>query len=162
MANLPTIKKGSSGAYVERMQHLLAAAGIMARPMPPTMTVWGSGTEDAKKRFDNDHGLTPSPPTDCGDKSWESLIATPTEPVHAGRYVLLCLVGAPLERASQEGSRYWFQRRSAAGNPARRGIFVPAPKHTMKGKRDEVAYQQARRELKRLKKGRLQKLAILS
>lgn len=32
----------------------------------------------------------------------------------------------------------------------------------MKGKRDEGAYNTARRELKRLKKGRLQKLAILS
>jgi hypothetical protein len=75
MADLPTIKKGASGAYVERMQHLLAAAGFM----DPANTanydgVWGNGTDGAKARFDNAHGLTPSPPTDCGDKSWESLM----------------------------------------------------------------------------------------
>ena len=75
MANLPTIKKGNSGAYVERMQHLLAAAGYMNPTNGANYDgVWGNGTEDAKKRFDNDHGLTPSPPTDCGDKSWESLM----------------------------------------------------------------------------------------
>ena len=75
MANLPTIRKGDAGAYVERMQHLLAAAGYM----DPANTAnydgkWGSGTDGAKARFDNDHGLTPSPPTDCGSKSWESLM----------------------------------------------------------------------------------------
>jgi len=36
------------------------------------------------------------------------------------------------------------------------------PKHTMKGKRDEAAYDQARRKLKRLKKGRLRMTATLS
>ena len=75
MANLPTLKKGDDSLYVERMQHLLAAAGYMN----PANTAnydgkWGSGTEDAKVRFDKDHGLTPSPPSDCGDKSWESLL----------------------------------------------------------------------------------------
>jgi hypothetical protein len=75
MADLPTIAKGSTGDYVERMQHLLAAAGYM----DPANTrnydgVWGDGTDGAKQRFDVDHGLTPSPPTDCGAKSWESLI----------------------------------------------------------------------------------------
>ena len=75
MASLPTIKKGDSGAYVERMQHLLAAAGFM----DPANTsnydgVWGNGTESAKVKFDNAHGLTPSPPSDCGAKSWESLL----------------------------------------------------------------------------------------
>lgn len=75
MANLPTIKKGDSGPYVERMQHLLAAAGFMN----PANTAnydgkWGDGTDGAKAEFDNAHGLTPSPPTDCGAKSWESLL----------------------------------------------------------------------------------------
>lgn len=36
------------------------------------------------------------------------------------------------------------------------------PKHTMKGKRDEAAYEKAGRELNRLKKGRLPKLAMRS
>jgi len=35
---------------------------------------WGNGTDTAKAKFDNAHGLTPSPPTDCGAKSWESLL----------------------------------------------------------------------------------------
>jgi putative transposase len=42
------------------------------------------------------------------------------------------------------------------------GFSFQRPKHTMKGKRDEAAYEKARRELKRLKKGRLPKLAMLS
>jgi len=39
------------------------------------------------------------------------------------------------------------------------GFSVQRPKHTMKGKRDEAKYEQARRQLKRLKKGRWRKLA---
>lgn len=75
MASLPTIRKGDRGDYVERMQHLLAAAGYMNPANAANYDgVWGSGTDDAKCRFDNDHGLTPSPPTDCGPKSWESLM----------------------------------------------------------------------------------------
>ena len=42
------------------------------------------------------------------------------------------------------------------------GFSVQRPKHTMKGKRDERAYDQARRQLKRLKKGRWPKTAMLS
>ncbi len=42
------------------------------------------------------------------------------------------------------------------------GFSFQRPKHTMKGKRDDAAYEKARRELKRLKKGRLPKLAMLS
>ena len=42
------------------------------------------------------------------------------------------------------------------------GFSCQRPKHTMKGKRDEAAYEKARRELKRLKKGRWPKLAKLS
>lgn len=74
MANLPNIKKGDSGPAVKRMQHLLAAAGYMNEANVNNYDgVWGSGTDGAKQRFDTDHGLLPSPPTDCGDKSWAAL-----------------------------------------------------------------------------------------
>jgi hypothetical protein len=74
MANLPTIKKGDSGPAVKRMQHLLAAAGYMNEANVSNYDgVWGSGTDGAKQRFDTDHGLLPSPPTDCGDGSWKAL-----------------------------------------------------------------------------------------
>lgn len=39
------------------------------------------------------------------------------------------------------------------------GFSFQRPKHTLKGKRDEAAYGKAQRALKRLKKGRLRKLA---
>lgn len=42
------------------------------------------------------------------------------------------------------------------------GFSFQRPKHTMKGKRDEAAYEKARRALKRLKKGDSQKLALTS
>lgn len=42
------------------------------------------------------------------------------------------------------------------------GFSFQRPKHTMKGKRDEAKYEQARRRLKRLKKGRSGKLAPTS
>ena len=42
------------------------------------------------------------------------------------------------------------------------GFSFQRAKHTMKGKRDEAAYEKARHELKRLKKGRLPLLAMLS
>ena len=42
------------------------------------------------------------------------------------------------------------------------GFSFQRPKHTMKGKRDEAAYEKARRELKRLKKGGSRKLALTS
>jgi transposase len=42
------------------------------------------------------------------------------------------------------------------------GFSFQRPKHTMKGKRDETAYRKAQRRLKRLKKGQLIKLAVLS
>jgi transposase len=42
------------------------------------------------------------------------------------------------------------------------GFSVQRPKHTMQGKRDEAAYEKASRELKRLKKGRWPKTAMLS
>ena len=42
------------------------------------------------------------------------------------------------------------------------GFSVQRPKHTLQGKRDEAAYEKARRQLKRLKKGRWPKIALLS
>jgi hypothetical protein len=73
-AIMPTIKKGQSGPYVERMQHLLAAAGFMDPGNTSNYDgVWGNGTDGAKKKFDDAHGLTSSN-TDCGAKSWESLL----------------------------------------------------------------------------------------
>ena len=42
------------------------------------------------------------------------------------------------------------------------GFSFQRPKHTMKGKRDEAAYQEAQAQLKRLKKGRSGKLAAPS
>lgn len=42
------------------------------------------------------------------------------------------------------------------------GFSFQRPKHTLEGQRDQAAYQRAARELKRLKKGRLRKLATRS
>lgn len=72
---IPTIKNGARGDDVERMQHLLAAAGFMNEANLSNYDgQWGSGTENAKIKFDNAKGLTPSPPTDCGQKSWTRLL----------------------------------------------------------------------------------------
>lgn len=72
---IPTIVKGNSGPDVKRMQHLLAANGYLNEANTSNYDgQWGNGTDGAKSRFDNEHGLRPSPPTDCGPKSWESLI----------------------------------------------------------------------------------------
>jgi LysM repeat protein len=73
-AIMPTIVKGNSGPYVERMQHLLAAAGFMDPGNTSNYDgVWGNGTEGAKAKFDDAHGIG-SGNTDCGPKSWESLL----------------------------------------------------------------------------------------
>jgi peptidoglycan hydrolase-like protein with peptidoglycan-binding domain len=72
---IPDIAKGASGPDVKRMQHLLAANGFMNEANTSNYDgQWGNGTDTAKAKFDNAHGLTPSPPTDCGAKSWESLL----------------------------------------------------------------------------------------
>jgi len=42
------------------------------------------------------------------------------------------------------------------------GFSFQRPKHTMKGKRNEAAYEKARRQLKRLKKGELRVIAVPS
>ena len=68
------LAKGDSGPYVERMQHLLAAGGFMDPANVKNYDgVWGDGTDKAKRNFDNAHGLAGST-TDCGPKSWESLM----------------------------------------------------------------------------------------
>jgi putative transposase len=42
------------------------------------------------------------------------------------------------------------------------GFSFQRPKHTMRGKRDEVAYKKSQRQLKRMKKGRLRVIAMQS
>lgn len=72
---IPTITKGMKGADVKRMQHLLAANGYMNEANTSNYDgVWGNGTEQAKVNYDNAAGLTPSPPSDCGKKSWTYLL----------------------------------------------------------------------------------------
>ena len=74
---IPTLTKGMSGADVKRMQHLLAACGFMNEGNVSNYDgKWGNGTEQAKINFDNAAGLTPSPPTDCGSKSWTALLTS--------------------------------------------------------------------------------------
>jgi peptidoglycan hydrolase-like protein with peptidoglycan-binding domain len=72
---IATITKGMKGGDVKRMQHLLAANGYMNEGNVSNYDgVWGSGTEQAKINYDNAAGLTPSPPSDCGKKSWTYLL----------------------------------------------------------------------------------------
>jgi peptidoglycan hydrolase-like protein with peptidoglycan-binding domain len=72
---IPDLKKGARGPDVKRMQHLLAANGFLSEGNVSNYDgVWGNGTDSAKAKFDNAHGLSPSPPTDAGPKSWESLL----------------------------------------------------------------------------------------
>jgi hypothetical protein len=72
---IATITKGMSGADVKRMQHLLAANGYMNEANTSNYDgKWGSGTEQAKVNYDRAAGLVPSPPSDCGPKSWTYLL----------------------------------------------------------------------------------------
>jgi len=72
---MPNLKKGDSGLNVKLMQHLLAACGFMNEANTANYDgQWGNGTDSAKVNFDNASGLTPSPPTDCGNKSWTALL----------------------------------------------------------------------------------------
>jgi hypothetical protein len=72
---IATITKGMKGSDVKRMQHLLASNGYMDEGNTKNYDgVWGNGTEQAKINYDNAAGLTPSPPTDCGKKSWTALL----------------------------------------------------------------------------------------
>jgi peptidoglycan hydrolase-like protein with peptidoglycan-binding domain len=72
---LGNIVCGQSGNAVKRMQHLLAACGFMSESNVANYDGnWGSGTDKAKVTFDTASGLTPSPPTDCGQGSWTALL----------------------------------------------------------------------------------------
>ena len=72
---MPNLYKGNSGYNVKVMQHLLAACGFMNEANVSNYDgKWGSGTEQAKINHDNAAGLVPSPPTDCGPKSWTALL----------------------------------------------------------------------------------------
>lgn len=72
---IPNLKVGDRGEDVKRMQHLLAAAGFMNETNVSNYDgAWGNGTDGAKQRFDLAFGLEPSPPTDCGQKSWRALL----------------------------------------------------------------------------------------
>jgi hypothetical protein len=72
---IPNLAKGAKGADVKRMQHLLAAGGFLNQANTANYDgVWGNGTDSAKLNFDRAKGLLPSPPTDCGQKSWTALL----------------------------------------------------------------------------------------
>lgn len=72
---LPVLRNGDRGDAVSRMQHLLAAAGYLNESNVSNYDgIWGDGTDGAKQRFDADHDLLPSPPTDCGPASWRALL----------------------------------------------------------------------------------------
>jgi peptidoglycan hydrolase-like protein with peptidoglycan-binding domain len=73
---IPNIKLNDRGDDVKRMQHLLASAQYMNPANVKNYDgVWGNGTDDAKRRFDSDHGLGTSD-TSCGPKSWTALLTT--------------------------------------------------------------------------------------
>lgn len=72
---IPTLNKGDRGLDVTRMQHLLAALGYMNEANVKNYDgVWGDGTDKAKARMDSDYGLGTTD-TECGPKSWESLLS---------------------------------------------------------------------------------------
>lgn len=72
---MPTLVKGNSGFDVKLMQHLLACCGFMNEANTSNYDgVWGNGTEQAKINHDQAAGLLPSPPSDCGPKSWTALL----------------------------------------------------------------------------------------
>ena len=58
--------------------------------------------------------------------------------------------GCPLE----EGHQDQLQQRSTAANPPSGEVLGAAPKHTMKGKRNEEDFERAKGELEVLKRGR--------
>jgi hypothetical protein len=75
--DMPNQSVGASGFNVKIMQHLLACCGFMNEANTANYDgAWGSGTDKAKVNFDNAAGLTPSPPTDCGQKSWTALMTS--------------------------------------------------------------------------------------
>lgn len=71
---LPSLEFGDNNEYVKRMQALLMASGHLQTSENNLDGDWGNATEAAKVQFDVEHGLTPSPPSDCGPKSWKALL----------------------------------------------------------------------------------------
>ena len=66
----PTLKRGSSGESVKRLQELLNQNGITEEPLVEDGK-FGAKTENAVKQFQAEHGLE----TDgiCGPATWEKL-----------------------------------------------------------------------------------------
>src|SRR5687768_8114662 len=78
------------------------------------------------------------------------------------RIRLQCLVRGAVGCPPEEASGLAFSDERVRRLLREEGFSFQRPKHTMKGKRDETAYRKAQRRLKRLKKGRSIKLAVLS
>jgi hypothetical protein len=62
------------------------------------------------------------------------------------------LAAGSLELALAQGNGHQVQRRSTGTDHETEGFLVSAPEHTMRGKRNEVAFQKAATKLRRIKK----------
>jgi hypothetical protein len=93
-------------------------------------------------------------------KSGQSRIYQSDETSHTNQSLdielwLFHLVGGEIGRASGQSNRDSVQRRSIAKTPTPRGFFHPSTQaYPLKGKRDEQAYEKAKKGLFRLKKKR--------
>lgn len=82
--NLPTLRRGAEGEWVEKLQSLLLGAGygafFEAESKNPVDGIFGAKTEAAVKAFQRDHGLTID--GIVGPKTWAELgvITQPDEP----------------------------------------------------------------------------------
>ena len=76
MPELPTLRKGSKGEYVTKMQTLLIQQGYDLSPYGADGK-FGNKTAEALTRFQNDHGLTPD--AVCGNATWEALLEGKTQ-----------------------------------------------------------------------------------
>ena len=68
---LPTLRKGSRGEYVTKLQTLLIQQGYDVGPTGADGK-YGDRTAQAVTRFQNDHGLKPDGV--CGPMTWEALL----------------------------------------------------------------------------------------
>ena len=73
---LPTLRKGSKGEYVTKLQTLLIQQGYDLAPYGADGK-FGNKTAEALTRFQNDHGLQPD--AVCGPKTWDALLSGKTE-----------------------------------------------------------------------------------
>lgn len=73
---LPTLRKGSSGEYVTKMQTMLIQQGYDLAPYGADGK-FGNKTQQALIKFQNDHGLTPD--GICGERTWAALQDVKTE-----------------------------------------------------------------------------------